>query len=1257
LSQSEQNLRLIENHPERLVLEFFVPNIEFEKVSTVNGDFTRIRTDGFIEDNFSGMPELLYTGRLITVPIGAELKVIIHEIRSREISLKDIGFDYPIYPAQPSYSKSTDLSKVSFLQDNNSYTEENYQKAFSPFSYTEAGFMRGQRIFEISYTPVRYNPVENTIKIYEHIEVDIYFAGADLVRTENLHSRTWSADFESLFYHTLLNYRPPLARDLLVRMPTKYVIVSFADFVPTLQPFIDWKTEQGFEVILASTNNPLVGNTTTSIKNYLQALWNAATPTDPAPSYLLIVGDIAQIPAWASSTSIASEPHVTDLTYVRLSDTSYFPDMYYGRFSANNITELTPYIEKSLVYQKYSTSNPNYLRRSVLISGHDSWSATQFCNGQINYMTSLYFNTSNTHNDFDEPSVYLHPTSGSLTSGIDAEIRLRVSEGAGWVNYTAHGDITLWDRPRFTIPQVNALSNYGMYPIVIGNACHTSAFDTMTCFAEAWLRASNKGGVIYIGGTNYTYWSEDYWWAVGLVNPPTNGATVPYHPNQRGMYDLLFHTHNEPPEIWHTSVGAMIYAGNMVVQASTSPRKNYYWEIYSVKGDPSLVPFLGAPSPNHVELPEVIVLGLNELNIIQSAPFARVAISKDGELIGSVIADALGNAILTFNPIDTPGVATIVVTAQNFQPVIHAVNVIPADGAFIILTGIENPVTNSNTVSVDSISNLFLSIKNIGTTIGENINFVLSSTSDLISIEGTNITVPLVPVDTEVNIENPFTINVAHNIPDQTRISLRLTATSGAHTWVMNFVIVVNSPKIRVSDFSLFNETGTHPERLQSGETATITLKIENIGHLNSIPGILNIYTSNPAVSISPSSQVLQTLEVLEIRNVTFDISVDNTVPIDSSVDITFLADIYHDRAVGSQHIPIGQSIEDFATGDFSAFPWTTTVTGSHQPWTIVSDNSYIGTYSARSGNITHNQTSSLQITQAVSEASTISFALKVSSEADYDELNFVINGTDMGSWSGEVDWMIVTFPVPIGTNTYRWSYIKDRSLSHGADKAWIDNIIFPVGGGQHFQTVISQVSTDAIDFGENQTGVSQSKSFEVLNLGNATLIGNFVLPTYFTLNPPTLSVPPASISVFEVIFRSPVPGEFSGNLQINSNDSLNPQIFISLTATADGVSGIDSILPVYSTALLQNYPNPFNPQTFISFTVSESEAQRVRIDIYNIKGQRVCRLVDDVFLTGEYSVVWNGRDDSGGNLSSGIYFYRMETANFIGVRKMILLK
>jgi hypothetical protein len=84
--------------------------------------------------------------------------------------------------------------------------------------------------------------------------------------------------------------------------------------------------------------------------------------------------------------------------------------------------------------------------------------------------------------------------------------------GIGYINYTAHGDVTNWSNPSFTISNVNSLQNTNKYCFTVGNCCLTNKFDTAVCFGEAWLRANIKGAVVYIGGTNLPYWDEDYYW-------------------------------------------------------------------------------------------------------------------------------------------------------------------------------------------------------------------------------------------------------------------------------------------------------------------------------------------------------------------------------------------------------------------------------------------------------------------------------------------------------------------------------------------------------------------------------------------------------------------------------------------------------------------------------------------------------------------------------------------------------------------------
>jgi len=97
--------------------------------------------------------------------------------------------------------------------------------------------------------------------------------------------------------------------------------------------------------------------------------------------------------------------------------------------------------------------------------------------------------------------------------------------------------------------------------------------------------------------------------------------------------------------------------------------------------------------------------------------------------------------------------------------------------------------------------------------------------------------------------------------------------------------------------------------------------------------------------------------------------------------------------------------------------------------------------------------------------------------------------------------------------------------------------------------------------------------------------------------------------------------------------------------------------VPVARAALTQNYPNPFNPSTRIDYLVPDGGARRVRLVVYDVRGARVRSLVESLQPGGRYSVEWDGRDDRGQRVASGIYFYRLAQPGFTATRKMLIVK
>ncbi|MCL2065330.1 MAG: T9SS type A sorting domain-containing protein [Candidatus Cloacimonetes bacterium] len=106
---------------------------------------------------------------------------------------------------------------------------------------------------------------------------------------------------------------------------------------------------------------------------------------------------------------------------------------------------------------------------------------------------------------------------------------------------------------------------------------------------------------------------------------------------------------------------------------------------------------------------------------------------------------------------------------------------------------------------------------------------------------------------------------------------------------------------------------------------------------------------------------------------------------------------------------------------------------------------------------------------------------------------------------------------------------------------------------------------------------------------------------------------------------------------------------------TEDDITSSEEEYIPHITELQGNFPNPFNPETTIVFTLHNPSY--VSIEIYNIKGQKVHTLVNANMKPGKYSSIWNGTDDNGRNLSSGVYFYKMQTDEYTSVKRMLLMK
>jgi len=140
--------------------------------------------------------------------------------------------------------------------------------------------------------------------------------------------------------------------------------------------------------------------------------------------------------------------------------------------------------------------------------------------------------------------------------------------------------------------------------------------------------------------------------------------------------------------------------------------------------------------------------------------------------------------------------------------------------------------------------------------------------------------------------------------------------------------------------------------------------------------------------------------------------------------------------------------------------------------------------------------------------------------------------------------------------------------------------------------------------------------------------------------------------STFDALIPWPGPGwhHYYFNFMDGNDGIITPPDSIYLSP-----NGIDETPVPLSFELKQNYPNPFNAKTIIEFQLSEPAD--VKLTVYDIAGRKVADLAGDNYSAGAHSIIWDGTNNHGHNLSSGLYLYKMKAGEFIATRKMLLIK
>lgn len=949
-----------------------------------------------------GAPDMIQFSRSLIIPDNGSVRIELLDVQFEEISNVNIA---PSYGNIMRSENPALVNRVKGIQ----YA----QNAFFPSEIADAGnpyIFRNTRGISIHIYPLQYNPVTQVLRINHSIRLrivtDVNFSGVN-ERNPQRASKPTQGDKE-LYQRHFLNFSN--SRYEAPESQGKMLVIAHDEFASAMQPFIAWKKQCGIPTELVNYSDlGSVAEITNRIRDeyYSNNL-----------RYAILVGDIDQIPSPVRSGG------KSDPSYGYVDGDDAYAEVQIGRFSAESLADVQTQVQRIIAYEQ--AAEGSHFSRVIGIGSQEGPGD----DGEMdfehirNMQSDLLSYTYNEGIELFDGNQGGNDASGDPTP---EDLSAALNAGAGLILYTGHGSSQSFVTTGFSNADVNNLSNQGMLPLIWAVACVNGEFDNGTCFAESWMRKTQ--GSEAAGATSVFMSSINQSW-----DPPMCA--------QDEMVDVLAEL-NAANGI--RTYGGISLSGCMQMNDEYGSAGDEMTDTWHIFGDPSLLVRTQTPLAMTVSHDSSVPLGISQINVMVDVEDARVALLQNGNLLASGVVSG-GMCTLEFDALSTPLPLQVSVTAFNRIPYQGTIDVIVPDGAFLIYdSNTVNDVNGNNNQLADYNENFFLNIStlNVGNADPGPVTGILSTASSFVTLSGANVCVFYPGVDPGIYAsENCFSIQVADGVEDGTvvQFNLQLTSESG-NSWSVTIPLTLHAPNIEVNLFQFSELEGNGNGRADAGEHILIRIPNENVGSSASEAGSASLTHGSPSLvtiseNLNPAAIEVDGIEMLSFE---YQIPADFTVP--SSIAFVYSAVFGAYGVDFTFNLPVGERVEDFENGLPSVL-WSNS---GDSPW--VEDQSVVfeGATSMKSGSINDLAQSDLILSGNITEPGVIRFNYKVSSEEGYDFLRFYIDGTEMASWSGLVDWSEVSFPVDAGQHEFHWSYAKDDIVSANEDAAWIDFVHLPI--------------------------------------------------------------------------------------------------------------------------------------------------------------------------------------------------------------------
>ncbi len=1196
ISRANSTLEIASVTPEFTSIRFHDPAFEIGELM-FDGfacKVTLLEGEPFRPDE--GSPAVPQVTRLYLIPNTGSVELVVRNLKYEVI---DNYAPYPYHDPDAAEVKVAETSK------RNSWYPENVVEISDPMIF------RDYRVVAVTLFPVQVNPVTRQARHYNSIDVDLVANGTPGIN-ELLNPRVPSARYIPIYQELISNFDDSALFET-EQLPGSYMIIAKenANVNRWVDSLASWRRLSGYDVIADVRNNWTASQMRTEIRNR----W-LNSPTDAPLEYVCLMGDDH------GTFSVPMHSTEYDHYFALANDGDEIEDIGVGRLPIYMASQFPMLHNKLMAYERTPImTDSSWFRRAFIASGtnfgvNSNYLFAKWADQQLRMHTSLDSNLvfRYTNNPVPNDSII-----GALNDGVSF-----VMWRSSYINEIP-SPLPEW----LSGPRV---------PIGVFISCMTDGF------AESFLLAGTasllRGGVCAIGQAGTT--------SVTSMNLTYTGGFV-YSMANMGVQHVGL-----------ASAAAKTWL--IATFGSSNDGAVHHMRTINLLGDPALSIWTEVPATFTVTHPNTIPVGTRSVSVqvmdsVNQTPVndAVVVLWKgdfeNPDVYTRSLTDDSGRVTVPVS-VDSIGTMRLAVTKHNHKPYLIE---IPCDSVSQQLSLDSLRIDDDNLAGTSGNNNgilnpgevvdlIFYSSNNGLADIGTSTEARLSLSNPRVTVIEAISSVPPIAVGGTAQGNSPFRISLAPDLQNQETVLFKITYRLSTGDVESSREFSCEAPDISTESLSLTRLTGP-------GASDQLSVTIQNPAPVALVDVMGELFSTTPFARVTQPHAAYSDNGT---QDVPFSIEVDS-------------------GAFRGQEIEVLLAFED-ATGFRDTITFTLDVgqITTHDPTGPDTYGYYA--FDNSDSSYQHIEFSYLDISDDIGEDLNIDdfgedFADRPHSRlialpftfryygADYDTITVCSNG-----WLafGNQSWndCFREFPIP-GINSASnmvaayWDDLKTSATNQGVwvyeDSASHRFIVqWKASGGSSYSQANLDFSVSLLDPEEYPTPDGNGSILIQYNDVQMDLFS----PESNGHRGCTIGIQDSTSTVglqyaYGVQYSSGAANVVDGRAILFSTDG--PQLADTSTSVKP-----EPIIPT-DTYLYPNFPNPFNPSTEIRFDLPQ--ATHTELKVYNIRGQVVTTLVDEVVPAGVHQVSWNGKDSFGQAVASGVYVYSLRSAKFQDARKMLLIK